>query len=40
MQAKGHGDDVAYAGEVGTSTVVPVLLGGRFISAGEASDPT
>ena len=40
LQAKGHGDDVAYAGEVGTSTVVPVLLGGRFISAGEASDPT
>jgi len=40
LQAKGHGDDVAYAGEVGTSTVVPVLMGGRFTCAGEASDPT
>jgi 2-phosphosulfolactate phosphatase len=39
LQAKGHADDVEYAGEAGASTVVPVLIGGRFVNADKVTDP-
>jgi len=40
LRARGHADDVDYAGEVGVSTVVPILVDGRFVGAHAVSDPT
>jgi 2-phosphosulfolactate phosphatase len=33
LRARGHADDVDYAGEIGISTVVPLLVDGRFVGA-------
>lgn len=39
LHAKGHADDVEYAAEVEASSVVPVLIGGRFVNADKVTDP-
>ncbi len=39
LHAKGHADDVQYAAEVGASTLVPLLVGGRFVDAHAGGDP-
>ena len=39
IRDRGHADDVEYAAEVEASSVVPVLIGGRFVNADKVTDP-